>query len=163
MPSNLWTMLLDDEDEDGKWRVINELLSPGKRPLSKDSTACTLVFTAVGEEGRRVQNLSDSEVQEEIMSKLRRAYPLLTVPEPTAIYIPRWDLDPLFKGAYTVEPNSPDHCGEKLRAPIKREGCGTIYFAGEAMHSQYKAYLQAAYFSGMEQAEEIANSVSNCS
>jgi hypothetical protein len=60
-------MLLDDEDEDGKWRVINELLPPEKRPLSKDPTVCTLVFTAVGEEGRRVQNLSDSEVQEEIM------------------------------------------------------------------------------------------------
>lgn len=120
------------------------------------------MFTAVGEEGRRVQNLSDSEVQEEIMAKLRRAYPLFAVPEPAALYMPRWDLDPLYKGAFSVEPSSPDHCGKHLRAPIKREGFGTIHFAGEAMHSQYKAYLQAAYFSGMEEAEEIANASSNC-
>lgn len=60
------------------------------------------MFTAVGEEGRRVQNLSDSEVKGEIMAKLRRAYPLLTVPEPVALYVPRWDHDPLFKGAFSV-------------------------------------------------------------
>jgi hypothetical protein len=32
-PRHLYTMLLDEEDEGGTWRLINELRPLGKRPL----------------------------------------------------------------------------------------------------------------------------------
>jgi len=51
---------------------------------------------------------------------------------------------------------------KNLRASVKREGFGAIHFAGEALHLHYKGYLQAAFFSGMEEAEEIARANSNC-
>ena len=159
MPRHLYTVFLDEEDEGGTWRLMNELRPLGKRPLGHDPTSCTLVFTTVGEEGRRVQNLTNFEIQNEIMRKLRRAWPLLDVPEPTAIYVPRWDLDPLFMGAFSVEPSRPDFSSEDLSSPIKRKGCGSLHFAGEAMHSKYKAYLQAAYFSGTEEAHRIADAL----
>ena len=87
------------------------------------------------------------------MDKLQRAFRKLTVPEPKAIFWPKWDQDPLFRGAYSiVEPNDFVDANSDLRAPIVQVGHGAIHFAGEAMHPLYKGYLQAAYLSGQEEA-----------
>lgn len=119
-----------------------------------------LCFTAVGDEGRRVQQLTDDQIKSEIHSKLKRAYPEQTVPEPLDVYLPRWDSDPLFRGCYSFEGCKPEKSDENLRAPIKQEGHGAIYFAGEGMHRIYKGYMQAAYLSGQEEADNIATYLS---
>ena len=150
---NLFTVLLDEGDEQSKWRLVNDLLPLGKHPKSDDPQSRTLVFTSVGQESLRVQSLSESELKSELMAKLGRAFPQHSVPEPKAIYSPKWDHDPLFRGAFSVvEATDTVDADSDLRAPILQDGHGAIHFAGEAMHAFYKGYLSTAYLSGQEEA-----------
>ena len=118
-----------------------------------------LCFTAVGEEGLRVQNLTDQQVTDEIMRKLKKAYPEKQIPQPINVYVPRWDLDPLFLGAFSFKPVTKKDKDIKicLKSPVKCDNHGSIWFAGEAYHDLYCGYLQAAYLSGQEQATLLAN------
>ena len=118
-----------------------------------------LCFTAVGEEGLRVQNLTDQQVTDEIMRKLQKAYPEKNIPQPINVYVPRWDLDPLFLGAFSFKPVSKNDKDNEmfLKSPVKCDNHGSIWFAGEAYHDLYGGYLQAAYLSGQEQATLLAN------
>ena len=93
----------------------------------------------------------------EIHRKLTRAFKLHDVPEPIDVYVARWDQDPLYRGAYSFLPNQQDDSETILRDPVIRQGYGSIHFAGEAMHRLYKGYLQAAYLSGEEEADSIAD------
>ena len=154
---HFYTFLCDEGIHKGEWRAYLEVLPLGKEPCDDDSRSRMLLFAACGEEGIRVQNLSDAEVLEEIHNKLQRAYTNMDVPRPIDVYVPRWDLNPLFKGAFSFETVNKYESQSCLRSPVKRENHGTIWFAGEAMHDLYGGYLQAAYLSGQEQATEIIN------
>jgi polyamine oxidase len=59
------------------------------------------MFTALGDEGLRVESLTDAQVITEITAKLKAAYPLANVSSPTAVYVPKWSSNPFFKGAYS--------------------------------------------------------------
>jgi polyamine oxidase len=94
-------------------------------------------------------------VTDEIMRKLQKAYPEMNIPQPINVYVPRWDLDPLFLGAFSFKPVS----NNDQDSPVKCDNHGSIWFAGEAYHDLYGGYLQAAYLSGQEQATLLANEI----
>ena len=94
--SRLHTMLID-EDDNTSWRFISEVCVNQQNDDSAESKM--LCFTASGLEAKRVQELTDDEICREILNKLKKAFSK-EIPEPTAIYVPRWDIDPLFLGAY---------------------------------------------------------------
>jgi monoamine oxidase len=100
-------------------------------------------------------------VTDEIMRKLQKAYPEKNIPQPINVYVPRWDLDPLFLGAFSFKPVSKNDKDNKmfLKSPVKCDNHGSIWFAGEAYHDLYGGYLQAAYLSGQEQATLLANDI----
>jgi hypothetical protein len=67
-------VLLDEGENQGKWRLINELLPMSETPSNEVTASRMLVFTAVGKEGQRVQSLSEEEIKKEIHAKLVRAF-----------------------------------------------------------------------------------------
>lgn len=147
---HLYTFLLDDEEYKEHWRVFLEVLPLGRKPSNDVPESRMLCFTAVGAEGLRVQTLTDEQVTDEIMRKLQKAYPEKIVPHPIDVYVPRWDLDPLFLGAFSFKPVSKlnQDSEMQLKSPVKCDNHAAIWFAGEAYHNLYGGYLQAAYLSG---------------
>lgn len=83
------------------------------------------------------------------MEKLRRAFLGLTIPEPKAIFLPKWDQDTLFRGAWSVvEATDVADVNSDLRAPIVQVGHGAIHFAGEAMHPYISAISKELIYQG---------------
>ena len=102
----------------------------------------------VGEEAKRIETLSNSEVQAEIMVVLRKMYGPDT-PEPESILVPRWNALQTFRGSFSDWPTSYDsNMLKELRAPH-----GRVHFAGEVFSSRYNGYVQGAYFEGIRGAE----------
>ena len=93
------------------------------------------MFTCIGDEGLRVQNLTDVEVVQEVTLKLRRAFRDLTIPDACDVYVTRWEHDPLMKGSFSFIPvqENPNALTDLIK-PIQIKGQGSIWFAGEAMH-----------------------------
>lgn len=59
-----WVILMDEGEENDKWRLMGVMRS--EVPM--------LMFTAIGDEGLRVESLSDKDIVTEIQQKLQRAY-----------------------------------------------------------------------------------------
>lgn len=73
--------------------------------------------------------MTDSAVQEEILSVLRTMFPNATIPAPLDFYFQRWYSDPLFRGSYSNWPaNFLSEHQVNLRANVEER----LWFAGEA-------------------------------
>lgn len=57
-----------------------------------------------GDESERVETLTDSQIQVEVMTVLRAMYPNIVVPEPTSMLLHRWHSDPLYRGSWVNWP-----------------------------------------------------------
>ena len=81
--------------------------------------------------------MTDAQVQSEVMDVLRRMFPEVAIPEPTAFLLPRWFSDPLYRGSYSTWPRSfsSKHL-INLGASL-----GNLWFAGEAMSEKYFGIL----------------------
>lgn len=116
-----------------------------------------IVFvTVTGEFSKRIEALSDDQVEGEVLSVLQLMYPEMTIPEPEAFYFPRWFSDPLYRGSYSNWPGDltvEDH--ENIRASIRNR----LWFAGEATSRKYFGYLHGAYYEGQETAGLIARCI----
>jgi len=115
-----------------------------------------IFVTVTGDYSVRIEALTDSQVQDEVMEVLRAMYPNITVPEPTAFYFPRWHSDPLFRGSYSNWPPSffSGH-HENLRATVDQR----LWFAGEATSLKYFGFLHGAYFEGLDVATDMAQCI----
>lgn len=142
-----WVVMMDgDGDDNDTWKVMGPL--PTEAPI--------ILFSAIDVEGERVEALTDDEVKEEITEKLRKAYPLRTVPEPDYLIKSDWTTNEFTKGAYSFVGMVPEGIDiEDIRSPVQEDDLGGIFFAGEGMSSRYQSYLHAAYHSGTETADEI--------
>lgn len=86
-----------------------------------------------GDFSKRIEALTDQQVQDEVMGVLRSMYPDITIPDPLDFTFPRWHTDPLYRGSYSNWPASffSQH-HDNLRANVER-----LYFAGEATSQKY--------------------------
>jgi polyamine oxidase len=87
-----------------------------------------------GDFSKRIESMSDQDVEEEVLAVLRSMYPNTTIPEPDAFYFPRWQSDPLYRGSYSNWPSSflrGHHTN--LRATVERR----LWFGGEATSLKY--------------------------
>lgn len=75
------------------------------------------------------------------------------IPEPEDIVVPRWNIDPLYRGSYSNWPLGvlDDH-HENLRQPV---GEGRVMFTGEAMSPEAFGYVQGAWSEGIATARKI--------
>ena len=116
----------------------------------------------VGDEGRRVEKLSNEEIKDEIQGMLKQAFGAVVQDSqetfrPIDIHPCRWTNDPRYCGSYSVFPKGAlFENNEDFYAPVKNEnGTPVIHFAGEAFDKKYSAFVHGAYCSG----ENIANEV----
>ena len=92
----------------------------------------------------RLERLTDAAVMNEVVAKLRKIYPSLTIPTPTAFKISRFSTNPLFYGAWSNwPPGFTTDSHDALKAPV-----GRIYFSGEHTSTLNFGIVQGAYFSG---------------
>lgn len=89
-----------------------------------------------------------------IMDDLRAAFPGEEIPNPKAIKVHHWSMDPYAMGAYPF--NSPKTKPEHIIALQKPQG--RIYFAGEYT-SKFGSSVHNAYASGKRAAEEVQQSL----
>ncbi|KAH9003706.1 amine oxidase [Lactarius hatsudake] len=152
-PQKFWfdtQFALYADSERGRYPVWQGLDIDGFMPGSG------VVFaTVTGDYSKRIEAMTDAQVQSEVMEVLRAMFPNVTVPEPTAFLFPRWFSDPLYRGSFSTWPASfvPQH-RINLRAPI-----GRLWFSGEAMSEKYFGYLHGAYFEGEATGKQIVGCI----
>lgn len=114
------------------------------------------MVTATDAFARRNEELTDEEIQGEVMNVLREMYGE-DIPDPDDILIPRWTLDPLYRGSYSNWPiGALDQHHENLRKPV---GSGRLHFTGEAMSEEAFGYVQGAWLEGNFTAVTVANCI----
>ncbi|KAI8967066.1 hypothetical protein BDF20DRAFT_917872 [Mycotypha africana] len=142
-----------DPDMRGYYNTWQTLNLPGVLP--DNSTANIFFATVTQDMAYRVESMSDDEVKAEMMTVLRKMYGK-DIPEPTDFVFPRWHSNPLFRGTYSNWPiGELDEHHANMKAPLKNR----VFFAGEAMSAEYYGFLQGAWFSGAETAQNVAQCV----
>lgn len=114
-----------------------------------------LVAVLAGHHAKRIETMSDAEVEELVMSDLKGMFGN-NIPSPTAITRTAWHSDPLALGAYP-----------HLKPAKKMTVCDTIandldmkvFFAGDFVVKEYLATAHGAYISGIRAAQKIMDSV----
>ncbi|KAI0789208.1 amine oxidase [Abortiporus biennis] len=152
-PNKFWfdtEMGLYADPERGRYPVWQSLDHPDFFPGSG-----IFFVTVTGDYSVRVEALSDSEIQSEVMGVIQAMFPNITIPEPIAFHFPRWHQNPLFRGSYSNWPPSftSDH-HTNLRATVNNR----LWFAGEATSQKYFGFLHGAFFEG----RDVANAMSKC-
>ncbi|KAI9461925.1 amine oxidase [Lactarius psammicola] len=152
-PQKFWfdtQFALYADSERGRYPVWQSLDLDGFVPGSG-----VIFATVTGDYSKRIEAMTDAQVQSEVMEVLRAMYPKVAIPEPTAFLFPRWSSDPLYRGSYSTWSASfvPQH-PLNLRAPL-----GRLWFSGEAMSEKYFGYLHGAYFEGEATGEQIAQCI----
>ncbi|GFF51661.1 putative flavin-containing polyamine oxidase [Aspergillus lentulus] len=111
-----------------------------------------LFVTVVDAEAYRVERQSDAETQAEILDVLRQMFPAKQVPEPKALFYPRWSEEPWAYGSYSNWPvGTTLEIHQNLRANVQR-----LWFAGEATSSAYFGFAHGAWYEGKEVGEHVA-------
>ena len=87
-----WVFLTDKESDNYKWVIF----------IVMRSSVPMLMFPAIGDEGLRVEGLTNAQISAEIAAKLKLAFPASNIKAPTDVFVPRWSYDPFFKGAFPL-------------------------------------------------------------
>ncbi|EEQ30114.1 putative sarcosine oxidasee (formaldehyde-forming) [Microsporum canis] len=144
-----------DPHERGYYPLFQPLDLPGVLPGSG-----ILMGTVVNRQARRVESQTNQETQKEIMKVLRTMYGN-DIPDPIAIYYPRWNQEPWSYGSYSNWPPSTSlQVHQNLRANV-----GRLFFAGEATSQEFYGYLHGAYYEGRAVGEMLARCIegpANC-
>jgi polyamine oxidase len=142
-----------DPDQRGYFNAWQNLNAKGFLP--ENSTSNIFFVTTTQDLSYRVESMSDEEVKDEIMVVLRKMYGD-DIPEPTDFTFPRWHTNPLFRGSYS---NWPIGELDEHHANMKASLNNRVFFAGEAMSSEYFGFLQGAWFSGAKAATDIVKCI----
>ncbi|KAL1524158.1 hypothetical protein AB1Y20_019067 [Prymnesium parvum] len=132
------------------WHNLNHhTLLPGSKTL----------LTFLGDpQSSKYEGMSDKDVQDALMIRLREQHPSKTIPEPSAFFISRHGYDPNSYGAYSFfKPGWRDQYFDTLTKPLraecpKHEDEVRVRLAGEAMCASLNGYTHGGYQSGREAA-----------
>lgn len=104
-----------------------------------------------GSYGRKIEQMSDRQVQEAAMDALRTMYGR-SIPNPDALLITRWGSDPFAFGSYShiATGVTAEDC-DILAAPVGDR----LFFAGEHTNRTYPSTVHGALLSGRRAAAEI--------
>ncbi|XP_071955921.1 uncharacterized protein [Antedon mediterranea] len=149
-PSNFWgdnEINLHASSRKGYYPLFTNLEAEGLYPAGSN----ILLWDLTGDEARRVEGLTDEEVQAEILAVLRLIYGSNNVPEPINIMVSRWSKNPLTMGSYSIwAPAMEEECFEKMESRV-----GNVFFGGEYT-SEDNGYVQGGLDSGRREGEKIA-------
>ncbi|KAI7892919.1 uncharacterized protein EV154DRAFT_550320 [Mucor mucedo] len=139
-----------DPDRRGYMNAWQNLNAPGYFP--KNTSTNIFFVTTTQDLSYEVENKTDEEVKEEIMVVLRKMYGN-DIPEPTDFMFPRWHTNPLFRGSYSNWPiGELDEHHANMKAPLNNR----VFFAGEALSTEYFGFLQGAWFTGAKAGVDVA-------
>ncbi|CAK9070714.1 unnamed protein product, partial [Durusdinium trenchii] len=102
------------------------------QPLAPDMA----IVTNTGDEGRRVEQLTEEDLKQELataLSEMYQSFPKIIQAEAT-----RWSSDPLFRGSYSFLPTGSMPEGWE----VINQRHGRLFFAGEAFHPRWSGYMQ---------------------
>jgi len=109
-----------------------------------------LVATITGDEGKRLANLTDTEIQDEVMTVLRTIFP--EAPNPDGFLRNTWWEDPYSMSVWAgTNINAYPSLRRAFLVPVQEK----VYFAGEWAADKYNGYVHGAMYTGMEQAKAI--------
>ncbi|KAL6702393.1 hypothetical protein ACN47E_002198 [Coniothyrium glycines] len=146
-PKDVEFLLYADPTRRGHYPIWQSLSLDGFHPGSN-----ILFATVVGDEAQRIERQTDEETQEEALAVLRKMFPAVEVPDPISFLYPRWTLEPWVFGSYSDWPLGASlEMHQNLRANL-----GRLWFAGEAMSTQYLGLMHGAWLEGNEVGEQIA-------
>lgn len=122
------------------------------------------MVTLTSDEAYTAELQTEDQVISALMSVLRSMYGPY-IPSPTSIVIPRWTLDPLFRGTFTnwgagatvAQQNAIRAALPDPDLPVGQR----LFFAGEGTSRKYFGYLQGAYFEGRLAAGVLADCVND--
>ncbi|EAW08770.1 putative flavin containing polyamine oxidase [Aspergillus clavatus NRRL 1] len=131
----------------GYYPVFQSLDAEGFLPDSR-----ILFVTVVDAEAYRVERQDAAVTEAEILEVLRKMFPRVRVPRPTAFFYPRWSAEPWAYGSYSNWPAGTTlEIHQNLRANVER-----LWFAGEATSSAYFGFAHGAWYEGREVGEHVA-------
>ncbi|KAL1409904.1 hypothetical protein Q8F55_003903 [Vanrija albida] len=146
-----------DPDQRGRYAVWQNINAPGFFP--QNTTNNIIMVTATDTFARRNEELSDDEIQGEAFAVLQEMYGA-DIPQPADILVPRWTLDPLYRGSYSNWPlGALDQHHANLGQPLGG-GSSWLHFTGEAMSADSFGYVQGAWDEGINTAGVIAECLS---
>ncbi|CAI0547407.1 unnamed protein product [Linum tenue] len=113
-----------------------------------------LMVTVTYDEAKRMEQLSDKELQAEAMDVLRKMFGD-KIPEPESMLTHRWFSDRFYRGSHSNWPRgySQDR-HDKLGAAV-----GPVYFTGEHLHKKYFGWVSGAYLAGIDTAKSLLKSL----
>ena len=188
----LWLNLMRDKYADARERVKRKLVAAQQGGLAQQHQRASptayasaenmvlapglqlLVVSVTDEEAERLEHLTDSQIEQELVDVYAR-FPSVKdfvrktkseVPRPIAIAVPRWRADPLFKGSYSTPLTGISHRdhSEICRTVVSsgpsdssasESSRDRIWFAGEHCHSTHFATMDGAIFSGNDTATSL--------
>jgi len=115
-----------------------------------------LAGTVYGDRCDDYVGLSDSEISDMALEKLRTRFGSDRVPDPSNYIVKNWATDEFTLGAYSYN-RVGIKCGERELAGSSINDL--LFFAGEAYTSQYPGSENGALMTGLKVGEEIANSI----
>ena len=123
--------------------------------LAQDLTGhpSILMATVTGRWATAVYNQTVNVTKTQIMQILQKLYGS-QIPDPISITVPDWGVNPLFMGMYSDFPPGYEHLRKDLVSHT-----GRVYFGGEAASDDYSAFVHGAYFSGIDVAKQVIDSL----
>lgn len=115
------------------------------------SNSNILQLSVLSEEAKRYDKLNDLEIIIELLETLRSMFPQANISRPIDYALKRWNSDPFQRGAWSIWPIS---FTEKDQI-YKSMPVGRIYFAGEYIHPTLSGYVNGAYETGLNTANDI--------
>ncbi|XP_015766353.1 PREDICTED: polyamine oxidase-like, partial [Acropora digitifera] len=113
-----------------------------------------LLATVTGDVALRVEAQDDSQTLDEVMQVLRNMYGD-GIPNATEIALSKWSQNPYVRGSWSDPVIGTDYTVHaNMAGRIKN-----LFFGGEATHGDWYGFMQGAYYSGWERANEIASCI----
>ncbi|WCJ36059.1 Polyamine oxidase 1 [Euphorbia peplus] len=109
-----------------------------------------IMVTLTSDESRRVEALTDKEIEAEIMEILKKLFGE-KIPNPEEILVPRWGMSKYYKGSYS---NWPPNYTQQRKDQLA-EAIGPVYFTGEHTSKKYIGYATGAYYAGIDTANDL--------
>ena len=121
--------------------------------LSHIDNANVLAVTVTDTLADRIIRQTEELNKQEIINVINNAYNLTLQPSDIrTLYLPDWDINPLFLGSYSNHPiGVTDETFTNFRKPLGSR----LFFGGAVASQKYYEYTHGGYFNGIETAEDI--------
>ncbi|GLH03199.1 Protein anon-37Cs [Gryllus bimaculatus] len=125
-----------------------------------DNQPLVLYTWAVGSQGKHMEQLTESEVAQDLMELLNKYLgKQYNIPQPDEIKRSTWMSNPHFHGSYSFRSMESDRlhatASQLARPVLNSSGKEVLLFAGEASHDHYYSTVHGAIETGWREADRL--------